>query len=272
MHEGSLITAIGGAKVTSHFHSDEISEMIRGEEGTRLSIEVVPPDPSGRHNRAKIQFVDLVLGPRTLFFRCRARRVPSLRPPLAPLLTLRACRNRCACASSTGERLRATAMPCHVRSSNKGIPMGTHMFTPPILRGALILPRRLRVRVWASPKCTRRHTFHPPPSLFSRIACGAPRAQAQSRPRIHGKVGGQRPAKAPTSCRSSSSPSANSKRTSTEKSTGFSALPSPSNFYSLATALPRSLPYFSPSPACVSLPYQPSASRSSGLGSLLPEP
>jgi len=72
VHEGSLITAIGGAKVTSHFHSDEISEMIRGEEGTRLSIEVVPPDPSGRHNRAKIQFVDLVLGPRTLFSCCRA--------------------------------------------------------------------------------------------------------------------------------------------------------------------------------------------------------
>jgi|SouAtlMetagenome_1021521.scaffolds.fasta_scaffold77355_2 S1-C subfamily serine protease len=63
VHVGSLITAIDGAKVTSHFISDEISEMIRGSEGTRLSLEVLPPDSAGRHDRAKIQFVDLVLSP-----------------------------------------------------------------------------------------------------------------------------------------------------------------------------------------------------------------
>ena len=61
LKEGCLITAIDGAKVTSHFHSNEISDMLRGPEGTRISLQVINPDQSGYHNRTKIEYVDLVL-------------------------------------------------------------------------------------------------------------------------------------------------------------------------------------------------------------------
>ena len=60
LQEGWLITSIDGAKVTGHFHSNEISDMIRGPEGSRVTLEVVPVDATGYHDRSKIEFVDLV--------------------------------------------------------------------------------------------------------------------------------------------------------------------------------------------------------------------
>lgn len=57
---GHLITAIDGTKVTGHFHSNEITDMIRGQEGSRLTIECVPSSCAPPPDRSKLEFVDLV--------------------------------------------------------------------------------------------------------------------------------------------------------------------------------------------------------------------
>jgi len=61
VHEGYLITAIDGAKITGNFHSNEISDIIRGKEGTRLTIECIAAERRGRpRDRTNLKFVDLV--------------------------------------------------------------------------------------------------------------------------------------------------------------------------------------------------------------------
>jgi len=56
-----LITAIDGAKVTGHFHANEITDMIRGQEGSRLTIECLSAEFTGPPlDRSKLEFVDLV--------------------------------------------------------------------------------------------------------------------------------------------------------------------------------------------------------------------
>ena len=56
-----LITAIDGAKVTGHFHAHEITDMIRGQEGSRLTLECLSSAFTGPPlDRSKLEFVDLV--------------------------------------------------------------------------------------------------------------------------------------------------------------------------------------------------------------------
>jgi len=68
VQEGALIVAIDGAKVTGHFHASEISDMIRGPEGSRVTLEVIGEGTSGIgpgpiYDRSKIEFVDVVRMP-----------------------------------------------------------------------------------------------------------------------------------------------------------------------------------------------------------------
>ena len=59
--EGGLITKIDGTAVnTGHFHQNEISDMLRGEEGSRVALEFVPAYQGGRIDRTEVAFADLV--------------------------------------------------------------------------------------------------------------------------------------------------------------------------------------------------------------------
>ena len=60
LREGCLITGIDGAKVTGNFHQNEIAVMIRGPEGSRVTLEFVPDFTGGHPRFDRLQFVDLV--------------------------------------------------------------------------------------------------------------------------------------------------------------------------------------------------------------------
>jgi hypothetical protein len=269
VHEGSLITAIGGAKVTSHFHSDEISEMIRGEEGTRLSIEVVPPDPSGRHNRAKIQFVDLVLGPRTLFFRFLARRVPYLRHPYSFSHAARLSeqvRMRVVDGGALSRYRDAVSRQVNQQGHTNG---DTHFHTPYSQRGTHPPASSARQSMGEFKMHSPAYFSSTPQPLLTDSMWGTPSTSSKSAAnpwQSRGTAGqGDKLSKLLESIRQFEAHLDREEHR-------FLCPPFP-----LQPLFPchRSLSLsslLSPSPACVSPPYQPSASRSSGLGSLLPEP